>query len=194
LGAEPDPATMKRDASSVDRNERKPVKLRGVAVRRGGSSVDVVLLDLSYEGCGIETPLELEPGEAIKLSILCRPAIDAVVRWYEKGRAGLVFGAEDPQEKAYLTRRSVRVALGGQVSLRRLGQNSYRVRVNDLSPEGCKVDLVERPRVGEHMLIKFDGLEALDAEVCWVDGFVAGLRFQKPIHGSVFDILLERLK
>jgi len=194
LGAEPDPATMKRDARPLDRNERKPVKLRGVAVRRGGSSVDVVLLDLSYEGCGIETPLELEPGEAIKLSILCRPAIDAVVRWYEKGRAGLVFGAEDPQEKAYLTRRSVRVALGGQVSLRRLGQNSYRVRVNDLSPEGCKVDLVERPRVGEHMLIKFDGLEALDAEVCWVDGFVAGLRFQKPIHGSVFDILLERLK
>jgi len=185
---------MKRDARPLDRNERKPVKLRGVAVRRGGSSVDVVLLDLSYEGCGIETPLELEPGEAIKLSILCRPAIDAVVRWYEKGRAGLVFGAEDPQEKAYLTRRSVRVALGGQVTLRRLGQNSYRVRVNDLSPEGCKVDLVERPRVGEHMLIKFDGLEALDAEVCWVDGFVAGLRFQKPIHGSVFDILLERLK
>ncbi len=80
------------------------------------------------------------------------------------------------------------------MSLRRLGQNNYRVRVNDLSPEGCKVDLVERPRVGEHMLIKFDGLEALDAEVCWVDGFVAGLRFQKPIHGSVFDILLERLK
>src|SRR6478672_7446279 len=108
---------MKRDARPLDRNERKPVKLRGVAVRRGGSSVDVVLLDLSYEGCGIETPLELEPGEAIKLSILCRPAIDAVVRWYEKGRAGLVFGAEDPQEKAYLTRRSVRVALGGQVSL-----------------------------------------------------------------------------
>ena len=194
MGAEPDPATMTQAAKPVDRNTRKPVKLRGVAVRQDRSSVDVVLLDLSYEGCGIETPLELERGEHIKLSILCRPAIDAVVRWYKKGRAGLIFGAEDPTEKAYLTRRSARIALGGQVSLRRLGQNNYRVRVNDLSPEGCKVDLVERPRVGEHVLIKFDGLEALDAEVCWVDGFVAGLRFQKPIHGSVFDILLERLK
>ena len=194
MGAQTDPATMKGDARPVDRNARKPVKLRGVAVRPGSPSVDVVLLDLSYEGCGIETPVEFQPGEAIKLSILCRPAIDAVVRWYDKGRAGLVFGAEDPAEKAYLTRSSPRVALSGQVPLRRLGQSNYRVRVNDLSPEGCKVDLVERPRVGEHVLIKFAGIEALDAEVCWVDSFVAGLRFDKPIHTSVFDILLERLK
>jgi hypothetical protein len=43
------------------------------------------------------------------------------------------------------------------------------------------------------MLLKFDGLEALEAEVCWVDGFVAGLQFDKPIHPAVFDLLLERL-
>lgn len=194
MGVEPDPATMKQDGKPADRKDRKPVKLRGVAVRHDGSSVDVVLLDLSYEGCGIEAPVELEPGEHIKLSILCRPAIDAVVRWYAKGRAGLVFGAEDPGEKAYLNRCSPRIALGGEVCLRRLGQNNYRVRVNDLSPEGCRVDLIERPRVGEHVLIKFDGLSALDAEVCWVEGFVAGVRFEKPIHPSVFDLLLERLK
>jgi len=194
MGAEPEPSVMKQQGKPIDRVDRKPVKLRGVAVRDGGSSVDVVLLDLSYEGCGVETPVELQAGEPIKLSILCRPAIDAYVRWYRKGRAGLVFGAEDPDEKAYLTRCSPRIAIGGEVSLRRLGQNSYRVRVNDLSPEGCKVDLVERPRIGEHMLIKFDGLEALEADVCWVEGFVAGLRFQNPIHSSVFNILLQRLK
>ena len=194
MGVEPDPATMKDGGKPVDRKDRKAVKLRGVALRRGGRSVDVILVDLSYEGCCIETPLELEAGEPIKLSILCRPAIEAHVRWYAKGRAGLVFGAEDPEEKAYLSRKGPRIALGGQVSLRRLGQSNYRVRVNDLSLEGCKVDLVERPRVGEHVLIKFDGLEALDAEVCWVEDFVAGLRFQKPIHASVFDLLLERLK
>ena len=194
MGADFRPAKMKQDGEPIDRQDRKPVKLRGVAVRQDSSSLDVVLLDLSYEGCGIETPAELYPGEPIKLSILCRPAIDAYVRWYEKGRAGLAFGAEDPDEKAYLTRRSPRIALGGEVSLRRLGQNNYRVRVNDLSPEGCKVELVERPRVGEHVLVKFDGLELLDAEVCWVEGFVAGLRFEKPIHVSVFDLLLERLK
>jgi hypothetical protein len=193
MGVESKAATT-LNATPVERNARKPVKLRGAAVREDGSSVDVVLLDLSYEGCGIETPLELEPGEPIKLSILCRPAIDAVVRWYEKGRAGLVFGAENPDEKVYLSRCSPRISLGAEVSLRRLGQSKYKLRVNDLSPEGCKVDLVERPRVGEHVLVKFAGLEALDAEVCWIDHFVAGLHFKNPIHASVFDLLLERLK
>jgi hypothetical protein len=39
-----------------------------------------------------------------------------------------------------------------------------------------------------------DGLEALDAEVCWVDGHVAGLRFERTIHPAVFDLLLQRLR
>jgi hypothetical protein len=91
-------------------------------------------------------------------------------------------------------RRSDRIALSADVSLRRLGQNSYRVKVTDLSPEGCKVDLVERPRVGEHMLLKLAGLEVLDAETCWVEGYVAGLRFEKPIHPAVVDLLLHRLQ
>ena len=36
-------------------------------------------------------------------------------------------------------------------------------------------------------------LEALDSEVCWMEGFTAGLRFEKSIHPAVFDLLLERL-
>lgn len=194
MGVEPDPAAMKQDASPAERKERKPVKLRGVAVRHDRPSVDVVLLDLSYEGCGIETPVELEAGEAVKLSVLRRGAIDAHVRWYKDGRAGLVFDPQEPSRIAQQPRRSDRIALSADVSLRRLGQNSYRVKVTDLSPEGCKVDLVERPRVGEHMLLKLAGLEVLDAETCWVEGYVAGLRFEKPIHPAVFDLLLHRLQ
>jgi len=191
MGAEPNPATMKIDDNPVDRRERRPVSLRGLAIRQDGSTTEIYLLDLSYEGCGIETPIELEPGEAIKLSVLRRGAIDAHVRWYKDGRAGLVF---DPQKKeSQSPRRSERTSTGADVSLRRLGQNSYRVRVNDMSREGCKVELVERPRIGEHMLIKFAGLEVLDGEVCWVDGYVAGLRFENPIHPAVFDLLLKRL-
>ena len=44
------------------------------------------------------------------------------------------------------------------------------------------------------MTIKFEGLEAMDAEVCWVQGFQAGLRFERPIHPAVFDLLLARLR
>jgi hypothetical protein len=53
--------------------------------------------------------------------------------------------------------------------------------------------VIEQPREGELMLIKFDGLEALEAEACWVDGPRAGLRFGKSIHPAVFELLLTRL-
>ena len=194
MGAEPNPAAMKLDTKPIERRERRPVSMRGLAIRADLSTVEIYLLDLSYEGCGIETPVELEAGEAIKLSVLRRGAIDAHVRWCKDGRAGLVFDAQEPTEKAQQPRRSDRIGLSADISLRRLGQNSYRVKVSDLSPEGCKVDLVERPRIGEHMLVKFAGLEVLDAETCWIDGYVAGLRFEKPIHPAMFDLLLQRLK
>lgn len=193
MGAEPNAAAMKLDTQPIARRERRPVSLRGLAIRGDGSTVEIYLLDLSYEGCGIESPVELDAGEAIKLSVLRRGAIDAHVRWYSQGRAGLVFDAEEAAENKQQQRRSGRTALAAEVSLRRLGHNSYRVKVTDLSPEGCKVDLVERPRIGEHMLLRFQGLEVLDAETCWVDGYVAGLRFEKPIHPAVFDLLLQRL-
>lgn len=193
MGAEPNPAAMKIDNKPVERRERRQVSLRALAIRQDGSTAEIYLLDLSYEGCGIETPVELAAGEAIKLSVLCRGAIDAHVRWYKDGRAGLVFDPEKTKEKNHSPRRSERTALSADVSLRRLGQNNYSVRVNDLSPDGCKVELVERPRIGEHLLIKFNGLEVLDGEVCWMEGYVAGLRFEKAIHPAVFDLLVQRI-
>jgi hypothetical protein len=193
MGAEANPAAMKLDSKPVERRERRPVSLRALAIREDGSTAETYLLDLSYEGCGIETPVPLKAGEAIKLSVLRRGVIDAHVRWYKNGRAGLVFAPEEAAEKKQRTRGSDRALLSVDVSLRRLGQNNYRVKVTDVSAEGCKVDLVERPRIGEHMLIKFDGLETLDAEVCWVEGYIAGLRFERPIHPAVFDLLLRRL-
>ena len=194
MGAEPNPATMKVGQRPVERRERRPVRLHALVMRSDRSTIDVSVLDLSYEGCGIETPIELAPGEAIKLSVLRRGGIDASVRWYKNGRAGLVFAPEKIAERKYWPRQSKRIALSADVSLRRLGQNSYRVRVNDLSPDGCKVDLVERPRIEERLLIKLDGLEVLEARVCWVEGYMAGLRFERTIHPAVFDLLLQRLR
>lgn len=193
MGAEPNRAAMKLDTKPVERRERRPVSLRALAIRQDNSSVEILLLDLSYEGCGIESPVEFEAGEPIKLSVLQRGAIDAHVRWCKNGRAGVVFDPETPDHKKQTPRKNERISLAGDVSLRRLGQNSYRVKVSDLSPEGCKVELVERPRIGEHLLIKFEGLEVLDAEVCWLENYLAGLRFEKPIHSAVFELLLKRL-
>lgn len=190
MGAEPDPETMK--VEPVTRHKRRPVKMDAVARRNGGITSPVVVLDLSYEGCGIETEVQFDAGEPIKLSVLGRGEIRTHVRWCKEGRAGLIFDPEETEKKP--SPRGNRTSVSAEVSLRRLGQNNYRVRVNDLSPEGCRVELVELPRIGEHMLVKLDGLEVLDSEVCWVHGFVAGLRFERAIHPAVFDLLVRRLR
>lgn len=184
---------MKLDTVPLERRERRPVSLRGYTVREDGSNVEVLLLDLSYDGCGIETPIDFDVGEQVKLSVMRRGAIDACVRWSSNGRAGLVFEAEENPDKQYWPRRFERTALSAEVTMRRLGNFNFRVRVFDVSPSGCKVELIERPRIDEHVLVKFEGLEVLEAEVCWIEGNSAGLRFEKSIHPAVFDLLLARL-
>jgi hypothetical protein len=178
----------------VARRERRPVSLRGFALREDGSTSEILLLDLSYEGCGIETPSKLAPGEVVKLSVLRRGAIEAKVRWCKGGKAGLVFESEEPEIEQQWPRRFERTVLTAEVSMRRLGRHTFRVQVFDVSPAGCKLELVDKPRVDEHVLIKFDNLEALEAEVCWIEGNYAGLRFEKSIHPAVFELLLERIR
>jgi hypothetical protein len=177
----------------VARRERRPVSLHGFALREDGSTSEILLLDLSYEGCGIETPLKLAPGEVLKLSVLRRGAIEAKVRWCKGGKAGLVFESEEPEIRQHWPRRFERTVLTAEVSMRRLGKHTFRVQVFDVSPAGCKLELVDKPRIDEHVLVKFDGLEALEAEVCWIEGNYAGLRFEKSIHPAVFELLLERI-
>jgi len=179
---------------SSAREERRKVNMHGYAMFEDGTSHPIEVLDLSYEGCGIETPVDLANGQRVKLSVLRRGAIDAEVRWYRDGKAGLVFTPTKAPPKQHWPRRTERHVLGAEVTMRRIGHNNFRLHVLDASPDGCKVELVERPRLEEHVLVKFDGLEALDSEVMWVDGFTAGLRFTKPMHPAVFDLLVTRLK
>lgn len=99
-----------------------------------------------------------------------------------------------PLEKAFWPRRSERVSLAAEVLLRRPGQNKYRVNVQNISRHGCRVEFVERPQLDELVWLKFDDMEALQSTVCWADGFVAGLEFEREIHPAVFNMLLARLQ
>lgn len=91
-------------------------------------------------------------------------------------------------------RKSARTEIKAEVALRRSARLNYRVTLFDVSPHGCKLEFVERPVLDERVWVKFDGLEAIDAFVCWIDGFRAGLEFERPIHPAVFDSLVGRLK
>lgn len=91
------------------------------------------------------------------------------------------------------TRRSPRTLLSAEVLLRRSGRTNYRVHIYDLSRDGCKLEFVERPSIGEHLWVKFEGLDAVEGCVCWVDGHLGGIKFERPIHEAVFEVLVSRM-
>jgi hypothetical protein len=41
--------------------------------------------------------------------------------------------------------------------------------------------------------VKLDGLESIEAIVCWVEESRLGLMFKAPLHPAVFDMLLVRM-
>lgn len=67
------------------------------------------------------------------------------------------------------------------------GGKGFSVRLFDASPKGCKTEFVERPKVGDRVWLKFDGLEGLEASVRWLDGAYGGVEFDRPLHSAVFD-------
>ena len=188
------PADAQPRQSSRAREHRRTVVLPAHVLCANGEITSVEVLDLSYDGCSVETPVELPEGSTVKLSVSRLGTHDAQVRWYADGKAGLAFAIQKGWEREYQPRNCERIELTAEISLRRVGRQHYRARVFDISSQGCKVEFVERPRLDELVWVKFDGLEAIEAAVCWKDGFYGGIKFLRPIYPPVFDMLLARLK
>jgi hypothetical protein len=179
-------------ALPLQRRERRPTSLSAYATRQDGSVVELTVVDLSADGCGVLCPCELHAGERLNLAVLRRGTTGATVRWADGGRAGLSFGSPVAVEGATKPRRHERISVDGEVAMRRAGKTHFRVHIYDISPDGCKAEFVDRPELGEQLWIKFDGMEAMEAHVCWIVGARAGLRFVRPIHAAIFDMLVAR--
>lgn len=174
------------------RDDRRAVTLPGFVLLEDGATFSITLLDLTYDGCKIATPVALLPGLKLKLSALSFGALDAHVRWYANGHAGLCFAS--PTSTPHKERQATRLEIPAEVSLRRPGRFHYHTRLLDLSAKGCRVEFVERPRVGERIWVKFEGFDSIEATVRWRDGFFGGVEFVRPIYPSVFDLLITRLR
>ena len=183
-------------AAPLEHRVRRPVALQAQVKRAGGSLVSAVVTDLSFEGCALQSATPLEPGEAVQLTVHNRGGIEAIVRWASGNRAGLLFqpAAEATAGPAKVERREQRVSLEAEIALRRAGKLNFRVRLFDLSAAGCKAEFVDRPELHEQLWVKFDAMEAIEASVCWIAGAKVGIRFLRPIHPAVFELLLGRLQ
>ncbi len=168
--------------------------MEGFGVLDDGATFRLSVIDLTYDGCKIETEVALLPGVKLKI---CFPGrgmgTAASVRWYKKGLAGLKFNPEDPPENSRTPRKHERVNLDAKLSIKRASRPHYRTHLFDLTTAGCKVEFVDRPISGETVWVKFDGFTALESGVRWIEGFSVGLEFTRPIYPAVLDLLLARL-
>jgi len=72
------------------RPQRKPAGRRGFALSETRDA-DIIVSDLSYEGCGIESGETFEPGERVELRIPGLGGAEAEIRWSAEGKAGAKF-------------------------------------------------------------------------------------------------------
>jgi hypothetical protein len=91
-------------------------------------------------------------------------------------------------------RKSARIPVKAMVKLRRRGHHNFTVKAYDFSREGCKLEFMERPQLDETVWVKFEGLELLEATVCWVDGLCVGVEFARALHPAVFEMLASKLR
>jgi len=190
-----DPEEARRAAAAAaapDRPERRSVELNGHALRPDGRTFEIHVVNLSYDGCAIACSELLEPGLPLKVSVLRLGVVDAEVVWVEEGRAGLVFAKASATGHAHAPRNAERLTLTAEVSLRRPGRPTYKVRMCDISTHGCRCEFIDRPTEGETIFIKFDGLESMEAVARWIEPPLTGLSFLRPIHPAVFDMLRAR--
>lgn len=90
-------------------------------------------------------------------------------------------------------RRCKRIELTAPVDLRRVKDFRYQSTLQNLSPTGCRVDLIDRVEVGDMVWVGLPGLESLLAKVRWADEWVAGIEFNRPIYPPVFDHIAARM-
>lgn len=72
------------------REERRAVSLRAIALGPKRDS-DVVVSDLSYAGCRLQSADAFKPGELVELRVFNRGLVQAEVRWTRDDRAGARF-------------------------------------------------------------------------------------------------------
>lgn len=90
-------------------------------------------------------------------------------------------------------RRSTRLSLEANVMVRRVGGFNFEIALRDISPSGCKVEMLEPSEVGDPVITRFPQLEPLGSRVCWANGTTTGVQFLTTLHPAVFDSLLTRL-
>ena len=93
-----------------------------------------------------------------------------------------------------VSRRAERVPLHADIDFRRPGDHRYRVQLLDFSALGCRIEVPVQVSLDDIVWISLPGLESIQGYVCWVDGWIVGIEFDRPLYPSVFEAVRDRMR
>ena len=76
--------------------------------------------------------------------------------------------------------------------LRQRGASGVSVQILDLSTHGFRASTHLDLQKGADVWLKLPGLEALHARVAWMDGYLVGCEFLRPLHPAVMQMVVRR--
>ncbi len=92
-------------------------------------------------------------------------------------------------------RKSARVPVSLDAGLRpRGGYSAVSVQILDLSTHGFRIESLLDLTVGMDVWLRLPGLEPCHAKVAWVEHYVAGCAFERPLHPAVLEMIIGRAK
>ena len=87
------------------------------------------------------------------------------------------------------TRRPLHLLIKGRVQSR-----SIFAELIDISEGGCKISATQGfANLGDRVTIRVNGINTPLGKVVWVDGKVAGVTFENPMHIAVLDHLCANI-
>jgi len=191
----------REEARKVDqrREDRHLDVVDQAALRVGGRSCEVTVLNVSARGAMIESDLMPAIGTRVDIRFADCNRTDCFVRWVRDGRIGLEFGKEtliigprDARERPVGGRRegeTPTLAVKGQRAPRqslmlngelhwRLG--SLPVKLRNISAEGAMLQAPQDLEIHTEVVLEIAGAPAVPARVRWCRSRQIGIRFDAP--------------
>lgn len=89
------------------------------------------------------------------------------------------------------TPRADRVGVSLMCEVRQGTRPWQKVRLDDLSPSGFRVNWLPNARQEVPLRIRIPGIQLLTARVCWNRQGAIGCEFAEPLHVAVFDHIVR---
>lgn len=125
-----------------------------------------------------------EVGDRVVIELKSDHCVAGTIRWLQGDNVGIVFDERIDVAEVLRNRntgdgrrpRAPRLEVRGYARLR-IGAETWRVEVSDLSQGGAKVKVADYLPVGEDAVIIIDGLRPVKAVIRWQEGDHVGLEF-----------------